>query len=316
MFCAAGKNSKLSGCVDPADDARGGPGRQDAHEKHEQGVFSPHGADELGMLLRGAPGNELPRELRAHTGPLVVLHHSDGAGDATVVHVVAAAAFAPRGGEAGGDVARHDDADLDAEGTHLACECERIRAHGGLGGRVVGLKRNGDGRRDGAHVHDAAAALLPHDGQHCVVHVHHAEEVHIELTPGLLRRRELDRAGDAEARVVDQNVDAPLAAQDLGHGGVDLRLIRHIRLQMRHARLRVFGAAAELIHVQTAVAQRACGVEADARAAAGDDGHARFGDGKHGYRPLFRNHLNILSILVGILANPREKCKRQDVNFF
>ena len=31
---------------------------------------------------------------------------------------------------------------------------------------------------------------------------------------------------------------------------------------------------------------------------------------------LFRNHLNILSILIGILANPREKCKRQDVNFF
>lgn len=106
---------------------------------------------------------------------------------------------------------------------------------------VVGLKRMAMG---------AATELMftmrpppaPHDGQHRVVHVHHAEEVHIELTPGLLRRRELDRAGDAEARVVDQDVDAPLAAQDLGHGGVDLRLVRHIRLQMRHARLRVFGA--------------------------------------------------------------------------
>ena len=37
----------------------------------------------------------------------------------------------------------------------------------------------------------------------------------------------------------------PLAAQDLCHGGVHLRLVRYVRLQVRHARLRVFGAAAE-----------------------------------------------------------------------
>ena len=208
-----------------------------------------------------------------------MLHHGDGARDAAVINIVAVAALAPRGGEAGGNVARHDDADLDAEGAHLTRERERIRAHGGLGGRVVRLKRNGDRRGNGAHVHDAAAALLPHDGQDCAVHVHHAEKVHIELPPGLLRRRELDRTRDAEARVVDENVDAPLAAQDLRHGGVHLRLVRHIRLQVRHARLRVFGAAAELIHVQTAAAQGARGVQADARAAAGDDGYARFGGG-------------------------------------
>lgn len=81
---------------------------------------------------------------------------------------------------------------------------------------------------------------------------------------GLLRRRELDRARDTEARVVDENVDAPIAAQDLCHGGVHLRLVRYVRLQMRHARLRVFGAAAELVYFQTAVAQGARGVQADA----------------------------------------------------
>lgn len=101
---------------------------------------------------------------------------------------------------------------------------------------------------------------------------------------GLLRRRELDRARDTEARVVDENVDAPIAAQDLCHGGVHLRLVRYVRLQMRHARLRVFGAAAELVYFQTAVAQGARGVQADARAAAGDDGYARFGGGCHGDR--------------------------------
>ena len=231
----------------------------------------PHRADELRALLRGAPGHELAGEFGGHAGLLVVLHHGDGVRDAAVINIVAVAALAPRGGEAGGNVARHDDADLDAEGAHLTRERERIRAHGGLGGRVVRLKRNGDRRGNGAHVHDAAAALLPHDGQDCAVHVHHAEKVHIELPPGLLRRREFDRARDAEARVVNENVDAPLAAQNLRHGGV--------HLQVRHARLRVFGAAAELIHVQTAAAQGARGVQADARTAAGDDGYARFGGG-------------------------------------
>ena len=216
-----------------------------------------------------------------------MLHHGDGARDAAVIDIVAVAALAPRGGKAGGDIARHDDADLDAEGAHLTRERERIRAHSGLGGRVVRLKRNGDRCGNGAHVHDAAAALLPHDGQDGAVHVYHAEKVHIELPPGLLRRRELDRARDAEARVVDENVNAPLAVQDLRHGGVHLRFVRHIRLQVHHARLRVFGAAAELIHFQAAAAQGARGVQADARTAAGDDGYTCFGGGCHGDRLRF-----------------------------
>ena len=95
-------------------------------------------------------------------------------------------------------------------------------------------------------------------------------------------RRELDRARDAEARVVDENVNAPLAVQDLRHGGVHLRFVRHICLQVHHARLRVFGAAAELIHFQAAAAQGARGVQADARTAAGDDGYTCFGGGCHG----------------------------------
>ena len=78
---------------------------------------------------------------------------------------------------------------------------------------------------------------------------------------------------------VDVNVDAPLAAQNLRHGGVHLRFVRHVCLQVRYARLRVCGAAAELVHVETAAAQGTRGVQADARTAAGDDGHARFGGG-------------------------------------
>ena len=60
---------------------------------------------------------------------------------------------------------------------------------------------------------------------------------------------------------------------------MSMRPSRHVCLQVRYARLRVFGAAAELIHVETAAAQGTRGVQADARTAAGDDGHARFGGG-------------------------------------
>ena len=123
--CAAGKKANGSGCVDPADDPGREPGRQNAHEKHEQGIFVPHRANELRALLRGAPGHEPAGEFGGHAGLLVVLHHGDGARDAAVINIVAVAALAPRGGEAGGNVARHDDADLDAEGAHLTRERER-----------------------------------------------------------------------------------------------------------------------------------------------------------------------------------------------
>lgn len=134
-FCAAGKKARESGCVDFSDDPGREPGRQDAHEKHEQGIFMAHRADEFRALLRGAPGHELPGVFGGHAGLLVVLHHGDGARDTAMIDIVTVAAFAPRGGEAGGNVARHDDADLDAEGAYLARERERIRAHGGLGGQ-------------------------------------------------------------------------------------------------------------------------------------------------------------------------------------
>ena len=98
-----------------------------------------------------------------------------------------------------------------------------------------------------------------------------------------------DDCDDSEdyARAVDENVNAPLAVQDLRHGGVHLRFVRHICLQVHHARLRVFGAAAELIHFQAAAAQGARGVQADARTAAGDDGYTCFGGGCHGDRLRF-----------------------------
>ena len=87
-FCAAGKKARESGCVDFSDNPGREPGRQDAHEKHEQGIFMAHRADEFRALLRGAPGHELPGVFGGHAGLLVVLHPHHGAADAALIDVV------------------------------------------------------------------------------------------------------------------------------------------------------------------------------------------------------------------------------------
>ena len=74
----------------------------------------------------------------------------------------------------------------------------------------------------------------------------HAEEVHVKLLLGLCRIRELDGAGDAEARVVDEYVDAALPADHLVHGGLHRGPVGHVHAEV--VRVRLGRAAAELIH--------------------------------------------------------------------
>lgn len=44
-------------------------------------------------------------------------------------------------------------------------------------------------------------------GSTCRFMRHHTEEVHVQLVLRVLRLREFDRAGNAEARVVDEHVN-------------------------------------------------------------------------------------------------------------
>ena len=80
-------------------------------------------------------------------------------------------------------------------------------------------------------------------GQDELGEVGHAEEVHLELVPGVVERDLLDRSVQAEARVVDQYVDAALGIDDPVDDPLVVVALGHVHLdrgdavvgQVRHA---------------------------------------------------------------------------------
>lgn len=67
-----------------------------------------------------------------------------------------------------------------------------------------------------------------HDGNHGAVHIDHAEEVRVKKALRVLGLCEFDRAGDAEARVVDEHVYSALTVDYLIDGILHRRLVRDI----------------------------------------------------------------------------------------
>ena len=87
------------------------------------------------------------------------------------------------------------------------------------------------------HVDDASAALLPHIWKHELGEAREAEDIYVELPAGLLLGHRLERAEVAVARIVDQNVDAPLLRDyppdTLLHGG----LVGYVHIEQSGARV-------------------------------------------------------------------------------
>ena len=65
-----------------------------------------------------------------------------------------------------------------------------------------------------------------------MVHAHHAEEVDVELAYGVSGVGEFDRAGDAEARVVDDDVDVILVRKDEVNRGAERIFLRDVGLNV------------------------------------------------------------------------------------
>ena len=68
------------------------------------------------------------------------------------------------------------------------------------------------------NVHDPPRALRPHVRQDELGEMGEAEEVHLELVAGLVDGDVLDGPVEAEAGVVDEDVDPPFAVDDLANG--------------------------------------------------------------------------------------------------
>ena len=103
-----------------------------------------------------------------------------------------------------------------------------------------------------------------------MVHAHHAEEVDVELADGVGGIGELNRTGNAEAGVVDDDVDVILAGEDKIDRGAERFLLRDIGLNVDGAVGAGF-AAGQLIDVIPGSVHGLRGGKADAGRTAGDD---------------------------------------------
>ena len=173
------------------------------------------------------------------------------------------------GGEAGFDIAGHDGTDGDAEGLDLIGKRHCVRIDRRLTGGVIGLERNGHRCRDRAEINDTPAALLAHQRQDSMVHAHHAEEIDIEKAADIGGIGELHCAGNAEAGIVDENIDPAVFRHHLPNGSGNLCFIGDITFDMGNAgNLAV--TAAQLVDLAAPIPQGSGGAKPDAAAAAGD----------------------------------------------
>ena len=131
-----------------------------------------------------------------------------------------------------------------------------------------------------ARVHDPSAALCAHHGQHRARHAHHAPKIDLELALGLLHRRELRRAGNAETGVIEQYIDAPLGVEHRLNRRGDGRFVRHVRRHMVDGRAAAaFFVPGKLVHRAAVRGKVFRCRRADAGAAAGHDGDLSHGCG-------------------------------------
>ena len=102
----------------------------------------------------------------------------------------------------------------------------------------------------------------------------------VELALGLLHRRELRRAGNAETGVIEQYIDAPLGVEHRLNRRGDGRFVRHVRRHMVNGRAAAaFFMPGKLVHRAAVRGKVFRCRRADAGAAAGHDGDLSHGCG-------------------------------------
>ena len=131
-------------------------------------------------------------------------------------------------------------------------------------GRVVpGAVGREDPTAHRRNVDDSARALRPHVRQDELGEVREAEQVDLELVSRVVERDVLDGSIEAEARVVDQNVNPSFRFDDAAHGPLVVLALRDVHLDRGDA---VFG---QVVH---AVRPASAGVDGVAPAGQQDRG--------------------------------------------
>ena len=99
---------------------------------------------------------------------------------------------------------------------------------------------------------------------------HHAKKVDIEKALDIACFGKFHRAGNAKPGIIDEDIDAAVFIQHLGHGGFYLLLIGDIASQVGNA-LYFTVPAAQLVDLAAAVPQGGRGAQPYAAAAPGDN---------------------------------------------
>src|SRR5690606_19443362 len=165
-----------------------------------------------------------------------------------------------------------DAGDADALGEVVGGHGEGEGVHRALAGGVQGALRQPGGGRDRAGVDDRGVAGGAQQRQRGAGGAHDAQHVDVEDAVPLLVRVVLDGAGGADARVVDEDVQAAEVFAGLAHGRAHRGVVPHVGGVGADA---VAGLAGPQVQHGDAGAfggEQAGGGQADARAAAGDEG--------------------------------------------
>ena len=123
--------------------------------------------------------------------------------------------------EGGADVAGAEVNHLDAERLKFHREAGEERAEGGLARAVVGREGHGQFGGEGADADDDAAAAFAEMGGGELQDLERAVDEDAPLVAGVLAGDLLDRAEDAGAGVLDDDVDVAGLAERFGPRGVD-----------------------------------------------------------------------------------------------
>ena len=153
----------------------------------------------------------------------VLLVMLDGAHDRTEPVAVGAAAGLPGvqavAHERGGGVSRLDKTDTDPERLQLHAERLAHRLDRILAGAVDALERDRVQPGKRPKVDDRAEALPAHLRNDLPAQPVQTPEVDVEEVLALFRGGFIDGAGDSDARIVHQDIDALFSADDLENGG-------------------------------------------------------------------------------------------------
>jgi hypothetical protein len=143
------------------------------------------------------------------------------------------------------------------------------------------LVRRGHEPKHGADVYDAASTSLAHVGQDPTRYPNRSPKVGLKLTTRLLQTRLFDRASQAEACIVDENVDALGAGDYIFHCTIDALVRAHIEFQHLDAFRRLAGTklARRSERVIPAGGEERCSGEANAGGCAGNKSDLFVGHG-------------------------------------